>query len=173
MDYNTHFESAMYEHNLKKKKSSNRRRKNKRHKKKEFRMVREGQHPTFYIEDEKSIYQTYLVEIPAYYEEEKYLYRIKNGAIWYYEDDGSPVYVDDFRYIKTGRLIYHPAKKVKRHRYIGKQPCIPYIKHYSLSGRKSFAKKMTNRKIRRDNKMETSRERAGYQKVYDYAWEVW
>lgn len=172
MDYNTHFESAMYEHKLEKKKSSNRRRKNERHKRKEFRMVKEGQLPTFYIKDEKTIYQSYVVKIPAYYEEEKYLIGVKNGAILCYEADGTPIYVETFRYVKTGRLIYHPARKVKRHKSIGTQPCVPYIKHYSLSGRKSFAKKMTNLKIRRDSRIKIARGKSGYKKVYDYAWYV-
>lgn len=173
MDYNTHFESALYEHNFTKNKAKERRKREKRRKKKEFRMVKEGQQPTFYIEDEKPIYKPYFVEIPAYYEEEKYLVRVKNGEFLYFEDDGTPVYIDSFRYVNTGRLIYHPAKKVKRHKYIGTQPCVPYIKHYSLSKRKRFAKKMTNRTIRRNHKLEAYREKAGYQRTYDYAWNVW
>lgn len=173
MDYDTHFNSAMYERNGKKIKASERRRREKRRKKKEFRMVNEGQYPTFFIVKEKPMYAHYIVEKPAHYEEEKCILRIKNGEFVGLDKEGNAMYVDDFKYVNTGRLIYYPAKKVKRRRFIGYKECAPYIKHYSLSKRKKFAKKMTNRTIRRSHNLEVYREKAGYQKAYDYVWNVW
>jgi hypothetical protein len=60
-----------------------------------------------------------------------------------------------------------------RSEFLGTVPCEPYIKHYSLSGRKSYAKKITNRRNRKNALDNYGGKRAGYQSNYDYAWEVW
>ena len=174
-NYDGNFTSSSYSHRKEKEKASKRRYNDEVIKKREFRRAKDGSYPTYYICDKKNVYEIRTMVEPAHYEEEKY-FLIKKGAGEYLYTDkkGTKHYADLFGWITTGSPVYKPKKVRKIRKVVGTISCKPYIKHYSLTKRKKWAKKLTTRKIRRSKDYKNfDHSPSGYQRYFDYDWEVW
>ena len=180
-DYDSHFNAAFYENKKQKEKKAERNRRTRWKKSKRFQMKKDGLNPTFTVVKEKNIYERVPRVVEAYDEEEKCFYIVKHTA---FDEKGNPVQRESYEWRKTGRIIHHPRKVYYYSRLIETVPCKPYLCWYSLSGRKTFAKKMTAKLFRRsfvaaeteDGWEDVSKipsTRKGYKHSFDYWNEVW
>lgn len=151
MDYDTHFNSAMYAISQERDKRALRRKRTKQIKNKRV-LESANSYVGYYIVDER-------VEIKKELGEREYI-RLQETPI--YDSMGSLIDVQR-QYVREVQPCYKLTHIV--------HPTSPFLKRTSFSGRKKVAKKSTNRKIRQSNLILDKRP-SSYRKMFDFWWTV-
>lgn len=151
-DYDTAFNAGLYDVEQARTKRANRRKNSIKKKNERFEIAKDCCCFGWTVKDE--------IYVPLYKEQ---IQRVICVPIYEYIFDYT---LNSYRDKQVG---IKKTVKIYTHRYGEYRPIAPYLQRYSASGRKSLAKKQTNRRIRRNTDNYTIGKRpSDYKKIYDY-----